>query len=61
MTNKSVMTFLYVNKYLSMIPVPDDTNTFLNGKNINELVQCMDCELNKFVIWLAANKLFLNI
>ena len=35
----------------------DDTNIFFNGKNIDELVKCMSCELNKVVIWLAANKL----
>ena len=39
----------------------DDTNIFLNGKNIDELVKYMNCELNKVVIWLAANKLSLNI
>ena len=39
----------------------DDTNIFFDGKNIDELVQCMNCELNKVVIWLAANKLSLNI
>ena len=35
----------------------DDTDIFLNGKNIDELVQCMNCELNKVIIWLAANNL----
>ena len=34
----------------------DVTNIFLNGKNIDELVQCMSCQLKKNVIWLAANK-----
>ena len=38
-----------------------DTNIFLNGENIDQLVQCMNCELNKVVIWLAANKLSVNI
>ena len=45
----------------SPILFADDTNIFLKGKNIDELVQCMNCELNKVVIWLAANKLSLNI
>ena len=38
----------------------DDTNIFSNSKNIDDLVQCMNCELNKVVIWLAANKLLLK-
>ena len=61
-----LLFLLYVNDIcnLSDILFPilfaDDTNIFLNGKHIDELV-CMNCELNKVVIWLAANKLSLNI
>ena len=62
-----LLFLLYVNDICNvsdiLFPIlfADDTNIFLNGKNTDELVQCMNCELNKVVIWLAANKLSLNI
>ena len=43
------------------ILLADDTNIFLNDKTIDELVQCMNCELKKVIICLVANKLSLNI
>ena len=49
-----------VSDILFPILFADDTNIFLNGKNIDELVKSMSCELNKVVIWLATNKLSLN-
>ena len=39
----------------------DDTNVFLNGKNINTLVATVQHELSKLYIWLLANKLALNV
>ena len=39
----------------------DDTNVFLNGKNINTLVATVQHELSKLYIWLLANKLTLNV
>ena len=62
-----LLFLLYINDIcnVSVILFPilfaDDTNIFLNGKHNDELVQCMNCELNKVVIWLAANTLSLNI
>ena len=62
-----LLFLLYVNDICNvsdiLFPIlfADDTNIFLNGKHIDELVQCINCELNKVVIWLAANKLSLNI
>ena len=54
--------FLYINDICNVSDIffpilfADDTNIFLHGKNIDELVQVMNCEVNK-VIWLAANNL----
>ena len=33
----------------------DDTNVFLNGKDINELIDTMQIELSKLNKWLLAN------
>ena len=63
-----ILFLLYINDICNvsdiLFPIlfaDDNTNIFLNGKHIDELVKCMNCELNKVVIWLAANKLSLNI
>ena len=56
-----LLFLLYINDICNvsdiLLPVlfADDTNIFLNGRNIDELVQCMNCELNKVVIWLSLN------
>ena len=39
----------------------DDTNVFLNGKNINTLVDTVPHELSMLYIWLLANKFTLNV
>ena len=39
----------------------DDTNAFVTGKNVNELVKTMNEELEKITEWLHANKLSLNV
>ena len=39
----------------------DDTNIFLQGKNIDDLVKQMNLELSKIVMWLEVNRLSLNI
>ena len=39
----------------------DDTNMFVTGKNIENLIFLMNTELKKIVIWLNANKLSLNV
>jgi len=38
----------------------DDTNMFLVGKNVDDLIQTMNIELDKIVKWLECNKLSLN-
>ena len=65
--SKTICSLQYINDIcnvsdiLFLILFADDTNIFLNGKDIDELVKCMNCESSKVVIWLAANKLSLNI
>jgi hypothetical protein len=39
----------------------DDTNIFLSGKSMSEMIKEMNVELCKIVEWLKANKLSLNI
>ena len=39
----------------------DDSSVFLEGNNINSLSTIINEELNKLSIWLASNKLTLNI
>ena len=39
----------------------DDTDIFLQGKNIDDLVKQMNLELSKIVMWLEVNRLYLNI
>ena len=39
----------------------DDTNVFLNGRDVNELVTIMNGELLKIVDWLDCNRLSLNV
>ena len=37
-----------------------DTNVFLSGNNVDELIKIMNIELTKIVDWLDCNKLSLN-
>ena len=39
----------------------DDTNVFLKGKNLNEMIDTMNNELEGIFHWLNANKLTLNV
>ena len=39
----------------------DDTNTFLTGNNVNDLIVSMNTELKMIMAWLYANKLSLNV
>ena len=39
----------------------DDTNVFLNDKNINMLIDTIQQELSRLYVWLLANKLSLNL
>lgn len=50
-----------VSKILFPIIFADDTNMFIKGKSLNELVPKMNNELTKIVHWLKCNRLSLNI
>ena len=50
-----------VSKKLYSILFADDTSVFLEGNNLNSLSTIINEELNKLSIWLASNKLTLNI
>ena len=62
-----ILFLLYVNdlalvsKVLFLIMFADDTNLFLTGKNINDLINIMNNELAKIKEWMNANKLSLNV
>ena len=50
-----------ISTLLFTILFADDTNIFLEGKNIDDLVKQMNLELSKIVMWLEVNRLSLNI
>ena len=50
-----------VSDLLYTILYADDTSVLLNGKNINELMDIINNELQKLYMWLRANILTLNI
>ena len=51
----------YVSDKLLPIIFADDTNVFLEGKNLVDTCDTMSTELQKVNLWLQANKLTLNI
>ena len=61
-----ILFLIYINDIVNvstalfLILFADDTNAFITGKNISELISKMNCELRKLVIWLDVNKLRLN-
>ena len=50
-----------ISTLLFTILFADDTNIFLQSKNIDDLVKQMNLELSKIVMWLEVNRLSLNI
>ena len=48
---------------MSLLPIlfADDTNVFLTGKNVDQMIEIMNGELNKVFLWLNSNKLSLNV
>jgi hypothetical protein len=51
----------HVSTKLFSILFADDSNIFFSGKNIHEVINTMNCELNNIVKWINTNKLSLNI
>ena len=62
-----ILFLLYINDIVNvsdkLFPLlyADDTNVFLNGKNVNKMIETMNSELEKIVVWLKINKLKLNV
>lgn len=56
-----VNDFIKVSHLLMPILFADDTNIFLSGKSLEEVLNVMNGELKKVVDWLNANKLSLNV
>ena len=50
-----------VSKHLFPILYADDTNFFISGKNLDNLIQTANHEIEKIFDWLNVNKLSLNI
>ncbi len=61
-----LLFLLYVNdisnisQTLFLILFAEDTNIFVTGKSIDQIIQSLNVELEKLVQWLYANKLSLN-
>ena len=62
-----LLFLLYVNDIAnvstSLLPIlfADDTNVFLTGNNIDQMIEIMNGELNNVFLWLNSNKLSLNV
>ena len=62
-----LLFLLYINDLanvshkLFLLLFADDSNIFISGHEINEIIDIMNFELNKIVTWLNINKLSLNI
>ena len=62
-----LLFLLYINDIANVSDVlfsllfADDTNSLASGSDLGQLIETVNCELEKIVIWLAANKLSLNI
>ena len=62
-----LLFILYINDFsnvsgiLYYVLFADDTNVFLNGRDIHKLINTMQQELLKLHTWLLCNKLTLNI
>ena len=62
-----VLSNLYVNDIAnvstSLLPISfaDDTNVLQTWKNVDQMIEIMNGELNKIFLWLNSNKLSLNV
>jgi hypothetical protein len=62
-----ILFLLYINdmatvsKAIFPLLFADDTNVFINGKDIDVLMKNMNIELGKLIVWLQCNRLSLNI
>ena len=51
----------FVSDKLFALLFADDSNLFISGKNLNNLISTMNCEMIKVIEWLRVNKLSLNL
>ena len=51
----------HVSDKLFALLFADDSNMFLSGKNLDELIEIMNDEIDKVIYWLRTNKLSLNL
>ena len=62
-----LLFLIYVNDLANVSSVlftllfADDTNVFIHGKNLDDLVTCMNQELEKISQWMKVNKLYLYV
>ena len=56
-----VNDLVYVSKLVFLLLFADDTNLFVQGKSLNQLINIMNEELKNIVEWLNINRLSLNI
>ena len=62
-----ILFLLYINDIVNVSDVlfpilfADDSNVFISGNNIDTIIQSMNAELEKLMVWLSINKLSLNI
>ena len=62
-----LLFLIYVNDLANVSSVlftllfADDTNVFIHGKNLDDLITCMNQELEKISQWMNVNKLSLNV
>ena len=62
-----LLFLLYVNDIVNIssrlfsVLFADDTNMFISGRNIDEMIDVMNNELVRLVTWLNANRLSLNV
>ena len=64
---RTLLLLIYINDLANvsdkLLPVlfADDTNVFLTGRNVTDLINSMNEELHKLVNWLQINKHSLNV
>ena len=62
-----LLFLIYINDFANIcssmqaILYADDTNVFISGRNIDEMIDKMNCELKNVTRWLNTNKLSLNV
>ena len=55
-----VNDLMHVSDRVMPIMYADDTNLFISGKDLNDLVSVMNIEIVKYMTWMTANKLLVN-